>query len=340
MELAGLTWEQVHKVLEAEIGTMLAPSTEPIRTIYTSHSIDNTFESCARKFEFLNVFDRRPPRDSGYAAEIGTALHEGWQAYLVGLAEGKGKDESEVDAFLALMLHFPWSLEPQQKQSTRSFENTASMLKEMIRRPEWDHWELIKIDGKWAVEVPFTIFHTSIGVFRIQATGELCQLATQGKIDAILRHKITGRIACWDAKTTVMDENLIRSEYTWSGQQVGYGQVLQALLGESLLEFDVYYLVCRFAANDPAHVQVVPFDKAEENIDDYWFDKIDRLKRMRYYAETGRFPRRNGGCNSYQHECSCFTICPSRDTELIIAWFQSIGAVEQKGYEAWVTLEL
>lgn len=333
-DLAGLSWDKVAEVL--------ATPAEPlrIRNIYTSHSIDNTFESCPRKFEFLNFFDRRPPRDSGHAADVGTCLHEGWQAFLIGLAEGRSKLEAMIQGYMAMMIHYPWHTEEAQKTSVRNFENTASMLREIMRMPEWDHWELIQIDGKWAVEVPFQIIHTSIGVFKFQATDEDCQFVTQGKIDAILRHKVTGRIASWDLKTTITPEDLIRSEYTWSGQQVGYGQVLQALLGDSLQSFDVYYTIARFSANDPPHVQIIPFEKDEDNIEDYWLDKLDRLQRMVHYATHGRFPRRNGGCNAYQHECSCFNICPSRDTPTILAWFQEIGAVEQQGYEPWVILEL
>jgi len=341
-ELAGLSWEKVEQtLLEAPSSEAArAPAPLRIRNIYTSHSIDNTFESCPRKFEFLNFFDRRPPRDSGHAADVGTALHEGWQAFLIALAEGKSKGEAMQAGYLAVLIHYPWHSEAEQSTSVRSLENTVTMLREIMRRDEWDHYELIQIDGRWAVEVPFHIIHESLGTFEFAATGETCQFVTQGKIDAILRHKITGRVACWDAKTTITPEDLIRSEYTWSGQQVGYGQVLQALMGESLQSFDVYYLVARFSASDPPHVQVIPFEKSEENVEDYWLDKIDRLQRMQRYATQGRFPRRNGSCNAYQHECSCFNICPSRDTETILMWFQTIGAVEQQGYEPWVTLEL
>ncbi len=61
---------------------------------------------------------------------------------------------------------------------------------------------------------------------------------------------------------------------------------------------------------------------------------------MKHYAETGWFPRTNGGCNSWNRECSCFDICKTRDNDMIKSWFYDIGAVQNVGYEPWVTLEV
>jgi len=318
---------------------------KPIRKIITSHSIDNTFESCARKFEFLNVFDRRPPRESGFAAEVGTALHEGVQEWLIARAEGDSERVATEKAFIALLRRYPWALAETQRTNARKIEFTVLMLYEIIRSSIWDQWELVRIPHPlnprgWAIEVPFLIDHTSLGTFELKATGETCMLATQGKMDFILRHVRDSSIRVWDLKTTILSPNLVRSEYTWSGQQVGYGNVLQAILGHDVNEFEVNYLVARFAANDPPQVQVVPLPKDESDVDDYWLAKIDRLKRMINYSEAGWFPRKNGGCNAYQNECSCFDICHTRDTPTIQAWFSGIGAIDQTPYQPWVTLEL
>ncbi len=318
-----------------------ADITESIRMIYTSHSIDNVFDYCERKFEFLNIYDKRPPRESGYAASVGTALHDGLQAWLIARAEKKNPDVAYAHGFMAMMQSFPWNDEAEQAQSTRTFEKTCALLNELIHNPIWDSWELMRIEGYgWAIEVPFLIKHTSVGTFRLKNTGELCMFATQGKIDFILRNIHTGKIRTWDLKTTVTPAHLIQSEYKFSGQQVGYGQVLQASLGISLYDLSCWYLVGRFSASDPPEVIPVEMKKDEDSIDDYWFAKIDRLNKMKFNAERGWFPRRNGGCNSYKNECSMFSICPSRDYELIELWFKAIEAVPQVGYDPWITLEV
>jgi hypothetical protein len=272
---------------------------------------------------------------------VGTALHEATQHWLMGRAEGLSEWDAQARGYMRLLKFYPWEDEADQFSDVRSLGNTILMLKEIMLMALWDDWELVKIaDHGWAVEVPFAIYHVSLGAFTLAATGERCILATQGKIDLIMRNKRTGEIRCFDLKTTIMSEDLIESEYTWSGQQVGYGNVLQAMLGEDLMKFDVWYVVARFNASEPPQTIADAYPKSEDDVDDYWLAKIDRLERMKKYAESGWFPRRNGGCSSYQRACSCFEICPSRDTDLIKLWFLGIGAEPQQGYEPWVTLEL
>jgi hypothetical protein len=313
----------------------------PIRYILTSHSIDNLFDYCPRKFEFTNVWDRRPPRDSGFAANVGTALHEGLQAWLIARAEGLSEDSATTAGFMALLLHYPWEDEKSQKQNLRNYDRAIMMLYDLIRSSEWDNWDLMKVEGKgWAVEIPFLIKHTSIGFFQIKDTGEWVGLATQGKIDFILRHRVTGAIRTWDLKTTVNDIDLARSEYTYSGQQVGYSHVLNAMLGIAPEDFSVHYMIARFNANDPPQIQPFTLEKTTDQIDDYWLGKLDRLWRMKAYAEQGWFPRTNGGCHSWNKECGFFDICATRDPMRVSKWFSDTGAEPQKGYDYWVEMEV
>lgn len=314
-------------------------TTSTIRYILTSHSIDNVFDYCPRKFEFLNVWERRPPRESGYAASVGTALHDGWQAWMMARAEGLDTNRCIALGFKAMCLAFPWDEELLQKTGTRSFHNCALLLYTLIRSPEWDDWELVRVKDKgWAVEVPFLIRHESLGVFTIKNTGEQAMLATQGKIDVVLRHKVTGEIRGWDLKTTINSKDMVESEYKYSGQQVGYGEVISAALGTPVKEFSVWYMIARFSATEVPEIQPVEYIKREYEVDDYWLAKLDRLERMKRYAETGWFPRTNGGCNSWNTQCAFFDICESRDNDLIRAWFHTIQTEPQRGYDWWITM--
>lgn len=314
---------------------------EPIRYILTSHSIDNLFDYCSRKFEFLNVYDRRPPRESGFAAQVGTALHEGTQAWLIARAEGKSPEFCEQAAFFALLLHYPWKEEAEQKTSRRSYDRTILALTKIVRHHMWEHWELVWVkDYGWAVEIPWVIRHVSVGDFILKNTGERCMFATQGKIDFILYNRRLNMYKTWDLKTTIYAEGLVRAEYTFSGQQVGYSNVLNAMLGITPDQFSVGYIICRFMTDDEADMQIIEFEKGADEIEDYWLGKLDRLYRMKNYAEQGYFPRTNGGCHSFGRECTCFDICKSRDPELINRWFSDTGAEPQQGYDYWVELEI
>src|SRR3546814_10198921 len=68
-----------------------------------SYSSSGTFDSCNRKFEFRKIYPRSKPRTSGFAAEVGKCLHEGFQNFLI--------HQSEEQAIWALLESFPRSEE-------------------------------------------------------------------------------------------------------------------------------------------------------------------------------------------------------------------------------------
>lgn len=320
---------------------MKEASNNEIRYILTSHSIDNLFDYCARKFEFLNVYDRRPQRESGFAAQVGTALHDGTQAWLIARAEGKSAIEQQRIGHMTMLKMYPWETEREQKTQARSFDKAILALHRIITDPAWDDWELLWVDGKgWAIEVPFLIRHTTVGEFILKNTGERCMLATQGKIDFILRHRVTGKIRTWDLKTTILGPDMARAEYTFSGQQVGYSNVATAMAGISMDDMSFHYLICRFSSDEEPTIQPMEIVKDRDDIEDYWLAKMDRLYRMKNYAEAGWFPRTNGGCHSWGHECSMLDICKTRDYDLINRWFSDVSAEPQQGYDYWVELDV
>lgn len=311
------------------------------RLILTSHSIDNTFDSCARKFEFLALYDKRPERESGYAADVGTALHEATQAWLIKRAEDYSEAEATEHGFYTLMKWFPWDREREQPTGLRSFPMVCAMFYAIIRHPEWDDWELVRVkDHGWAVEVPFLVIHESLGDVMLKNAGVAAKLATQGKIDFILRHRRTGQYRTLDLKTTMLSPDLERAEYTYSGQQIGYSNVMHAMVGVEPDQFTVSYIVAHFSMTEMPQVNFLELEKAPDLIDDYWMSKMDRLHRMKAYAEAGWFPRTNGSCHGWGKECTFFDICRSRDYDLINHWFDGINAVPQKGYDYWVTLRV
>ena len=312
-----------------------------IRHILTSHSIDNVFDYCPRKFEFLNVYDRRPPRESGFAAQVGTALHEGTQAWLIARAEGLSPEACEQAAYFAMLMHYPWAEEYEQSTRARSHDKVILALHKIIKSSHWNDWQLVRIKDKgWAIEIPWVIRHASVGEFTLKSTGERCMLATQGKIDFILYNEKLNQYRTWDLKTTVYAEGLVRSEYTYSGQQVGYSNVLHAMLGINPDQMEFGYLICRFINDDEAQIQPMLMTKGRDAIEDYWLGKLDRLYRMKAYAEQGYFPRTNGGCHSFGKECVMFDICGTRDDALIRRWFDSIDAEPQQPYDYWIELEV
>jgi hypothetical protein len=94
--------------------------------IRVSYSSLGTFSSCARKFELDKLYPRvERVGEDWYAADVGKALHTGYQNYLT--------HQSEEAAIWAFMTEFPYELEYQQTNDYRSFNAALNTLEEMLR---------------------------------------------------------------------------------------------------------------------------------------------------------------------------------------------------------------
>lgn len=312
-----------------------------IHPILVSHSINNLADYCMRKFELFSLYGNRPKRESGYAADVGTALHDGVQAFLIADADGHDDYTARFRGYMAFLAAFPYVLEAEQKQSNRSFNNAVLLLEMLFNSPIWQDYELVRVDGHgWAVEVPFIIRHTTVpGVIHSDAHNKDFMFVTQGKIDMIMRHRVTGKIITLDLKTTVLRDDMWEGEYKFSGQQIGYSHVVHAMLGIQPEEFEVAYIVASFGTEIPS-VELLQMEKPEELIADYWRTQLDRLYRVKGYIEQDWFPRRNGGCVSWAHTCNAIDVCHRRDHEFVMDWFRAIESEPIETYDYWVELEL
>lgn len=307
--------------------------------VVTSYSIDTTFESCPRKFEFQHVYGVGAVGESGYAADVGTALHEAIQAWaMVALTEVGDADESReerqaraVDAGLyALMEWWPWVLEAmgiEEKRaavSQRSLNRALALYHAVISDSWWDAWELVYDDeGTPCIEVPFRIDHTSMPTFTDHRGNER-YFATQGKIDFVLRHRQTGEFRVVDLKTTNASVQSLDAKWRFSGQGPGYAVVLSQVLGLPWREkgLTVTYLACVFGNLDDLHVAPEPmtYTLSPADIEDKLREDYDRRSRMLSYGKMGWWPRRAGACESFGRVCPYFSVCHRRDSKFIDKW--------------------
>jgi hypothetical protein len=310
--------------------------------IVTSHSIDGTFESCPRKFEFSHVWQQVPEGGTGgFAAEVGTALHEAVQEWArLALFPGRDRKAPQIMAMqqglLALVKWWPWALEIVSLREgktgikQRSLGEAILLFEEIVSHPFWDSWELIMIDGfGLSIEVPYRIVHASIGTVPLpKPDGEATQgyFVTQGKIDFILRNRFTGEIRVKDLKTTVKDERAHEAAFKYSGQGPGYGMILAQFLGLDWKKdgLTVSYIVSNFASADgseDAAVRLYAYHYDEEKLQDGIDLKIERLERMKKYAIQSHWPRKSHGCDAFGAPCAYMGICDRRDNDFIRKWF-------------------
>lgn len=293
--------------------------------LITSHSIDGTFESCPRRFEFRHLYQQYPLLEtSGLAADVGTALHEAAQEWT--------RSYSIEKAEWTLLKWWPWELEDMRKQAglkpdyDRTLGNALNLLNAFVRHKFWDDWEVAKLpDGSPAIELPWRINHTSLGSFRNPINGDETFLATQGKIDWILQHrKIQNLFRVTDMKTTILDEPLQNANFRFSGQAGQYGLVLAQALGLDWQKegLDVCYFVAEFGEHgfpvtNPMEHHLEPME-VYEAIE----AKNERLRRMISMGRQAFWPRRAHGCVFYQKPCGFLDVCHRREPEFLTQWFE------------------
>jgi hypothetical protein len=335
--------------MEVAKSTPMSTTQLNLRAIVTSHSIDGTFESCPRKFEFAHVWQQMPEGGStGFAAEVGTALHEAVQAW-ARLALFPGRERKHVNplaleqGYHALLRWWPWALEHVSLREgktgikQRSLGEALLLFEEIVSAEFWESWELVDIGGfGLSIEVPYRINHVSLGTVPIpkpDGISEFGYFATQGKIDFILRNRYTGEIRVFDLKTTVKDPKAHEAAFKWSGQGPNYSLILAQAMGWDWRQkgLSVSYVVSNFASADGSEdsaVRLYTYDYTPDQIQDGVDLKVERLERMKAYASKQHWPRRSHGCDSFGNPCMYMGICGRRDPDFIRAWFAFEGYEE------------
>lgn len=313
----------------AKVTDHLFEDESDIGFITTSHSIDATFESCARRFEFLHVYMKAPAFESdAFAADVGTAIHEGTQEWqrrkFFGVDEASARSLGEMQ----FLRFWPWETEQHKQRNggkimPRSLGNALMMLENMFNSEFWDSWELVAIEGFGpAIEVPWRIVHKSLGLVNLPY-GKRGYFVTQGKIDFILRHKKLGVYQVIDIKTTEKKAPSHNAAFRFSGQAGQYGLILSHALGIDWQHegLDVTYLMALFE-EDEQRIYPLNYHLEPEEIQDSIDVKLERLLRMRSFAERGHWPRRAHGCDFYGNPCGFLDICTRREPKYLEEWFE------------------
>lgn len=126
----------------------------------------------------------------------------------------------------------------------------------------------------------------------------------RGFVDAVLRHRITGKILVLENKTTWFNE-VHSSTYKNSSQAIGYSIVLDKIFPE-ISSYDVLYLIYKSTACEfePMMFQKSYLARAQW-LQEILFDTQDIAR----YEETGVYPMRGENCRAFNRDCSYFGTC-------------------------------
>ncbi len=288
-----------------------------------SYSSLNVYESCKRKFEFNKLYPKRVrEQQDWYAANVGKALHAGYQDYLI----HRNKDK----AVFVFMMAFPFAMEYNQNNDYRGFDASLCTLEAMIDSSKLDEWELAYIRRPNtpeeikaglsggvivpAIEVPFEI--RVAGVMLPDGRG----FSFTGFIDAILRHKFTGIYRTMDIKTTREHVEDATPKFRFDTQQVPYGIVVDHVANGEVDSFEVLYFNCFIDLVEP-DCKVYKFTKTREDIHEWAMNKLLQFRDIARFSAADYFPRTENGCLFYKKPCHYLDVCQTRSKLDIAKWF-------------------
>lgn len=310
-----------------------------------SYSSGNTFESCARKFELDKLYNHPRTRDDAFAADVGTALHKGYQNYLV----TRDKDE----ATWAFLQAYPFKLEFMEMNDYRSCEASLATLEEMFESTQMSDYVLAEIKRPNtateiaagltggvivpAIEVPFEIRFEGIELPPTPKYPNGCGVAFTGYMDAIMRNLMTDLFRTTDIKTHRDNVKDRTAKYKFDSQQVPYGIVVDHIAGVPVEQFEVLYYDCKIDIIDPK-VTLYNFMKRKSDIQEWLLTRVMQMQDIARYAEADFFPRTSGGCMFFNRDCRYLEPCISRDQAVLNQWF-TMGdntPIPEEPWEPWV----
>lgn len=305
------------------------PALKELRLSYSSLT---TYETCARKLEFKKFYSI-PGENVSLAGEVGHALHDGWQDYII-----HGDREHAIGA---MMLSYPIHLndDPSHDRSLEACYATLNAMIDSTQLLEYEVAEIHCLDGqiRKGVEVPFRI---DIKNFSL-SDDEYIPVYFVGFIDLILRHRIDGTFTTTDIKTHRLKPHDLTAKYMYDDQCIPYGLVLERALGQEIESFFTRYYSVYVDIQKP-HCKLYKFPKNKNDIHDWARGFYIHLQNIKTYYQLGWFPRNGNSCMSWNRPCEFFDTCNSRDPGVIEMEIASKfkNPYQDRYTEPWIHVEL
>lgn len=160
-------------------------------------------------------------------------------------------------------------------------------IKDMILKD----YELVYYNGKPATELGFRI--TFPDGFKLR-----------GFVDAVLRHKVTGKIIVLECKTSSFTE-IPPAIFKNSAQAIGYSIVLDVLFPE-LSDYEVLYLIYKTKAFE---WNPLPFTKSYLQRALWIQELLLDIETIKMYDSIGVFPMRGESCYDWYRDCEYLNVC-------------------------------
>lgn len=254
-----------------------------------SYSSLLTLHSCPRKFQ-LNRLRTTHRAEEDLKSTITFAY-----GHVVGEAiQLAFTDASEDEIIWKMFLGWHTDLLAVDTKGNKSFWEAITALKKFLALRQQgflQEYELVYYQDIPACELSFLI--NLPGSFRLR-----------GFVDAVLRHKITGKIIVLEVKTTAA-ASLNPAVYKNSAQAIGYSIVLDHIFPE-LSSYEVLYLV--YTTKD-REFNPIPFTKTYLQRALWIQELLMDVEIIEKYAAASVYPMRGESCFSFFRECEYFQTC-------------------------------
>jgi hypothetical protein len=286
-----------------------------------SYSSNLLLHKCPRKYQLYKLkavdddMDPEAASNQNLTFAFGHVVGEGIQDVLDGLPE--------ETVIWKMFLAFHASLEDRNEKQNKSFYLAVAAIQRFVSLRSngfLDDYELLSYNGKPAKELSFRI-HLPNG------------FKYRGSVDAVLRHKTTGKILVLECKTSSTN-TLHATQYKNSAQAVGYSVVLDVIAPE-VSSYEVLYLV--YLTKDMAYQQL-KFTKTYLQRATWIQELLLDVQTIELYQSTGVYPTRGESCMDFYRDCEYLNQC-NLSTHLITAPFNPEAALDDKVYDVELTLE-
>lgn len=306
-----------------------------LKKLRLSHSSRKTLKGCSRKFE-LRKFYQHASQDRSVPADVGKALHHGYQEFL--------KTGDEDHSLFEMMLQYPIDLSSDEDDK-RSLEACYATMMALMYSKNIDHYELINIkclDGKErpAIEVPFEIFLPGI---YLDDKNKKIPISYIGYIDTIVWSKIEQEFETIDIKSHRRNLNDLTALYKWDEQVLPYALILEWLTKSKINSLKVTYLAAYVDLINPI---ITPYTylKGQRDILDWANGLMVDIKNLQEFYRLAWFPRdgaKNEECLAWNYPCKFFNnVCESRNYKAIQNHLLSGDKPYVDDFKPWITMEL
>jgi PD-(D/E)XK nuclease superfamily len=254
-----------------------------------SYSSLLTLHSCPRKFQLYRLRTTHRTEESQQSTitfAFGHVVGEAIQLALEGA--------TEQDIIFKMFQGWHTDLLAEDTKLNKSFFQAVIAIQRFLALRNagfLKEYELVYYNGKPACELSFAINFPD--GFRLR-----------GFVDAVLRHKLTGKVVVLECKTTG-SAFVNPATYKNSSQAIGYSIVLDTIFPD-LSSYEVLYLI--YSTKSGEYLPI-PFQKTYLQRALWIRELLLDIETIKMYEEAGVYPMHGESCYSFFRECEYLNVC-------------------------------